>query len=147
MIDVRSEDGKATIPRWSEAQKTRADAMRRAYRERQKNGNSDVSAARHVAGKVYAGVLTRRADGGSTNADTAAGRVVWADFDGTDPREALRRTTAGLPAGDRTPRVRRVGCQCAEAEGTGGRFRPQDAGMTMGFCASDNVAYVEVSGI
>lgn len=47
---------------------------------------------------VYAGVLPRNADGGKTDADCLPGLVVWADFDGVDPREAWRRTEkAAMP--------------------------------------------------
>ncbi|MBM4078136.1 MAG: hypothetical protein FJ278_00430 [Planctomycetes bacterium] len=35
---------------------------------------------------IYAGILPRKAEGGTTDADCLGGWVVWADFDGQDPR-------------------------------------------------------------
>ncbi|NLX22441.1 MAG: AAA family ATPase [Phycisphaerae bacterium] len=47
---------------------------------------------------LFAGVLPRTAEGGGTDKDCGPGRVVWADFDGCDPREAWRRAVAtGMP--------------------------------------------------
>ena len=47
---------------------------------------------------IFAGILPRVNEGGRTDADCAGGYVVWADFDGVTPEEALRIVeAAGLP--------------------------------------------------
>lgn len=47
---------------------------------------------------IYAGLLPRKAEGGRLDMDALPGRVVWADFDGVDPREAWRMATdKGMP--------------------------------------------------
>lgn len=63
-------------------------------------GHVERLAAMNAEGlNVYAGILPRLADGGTKDADTAAGRVVWADFDRTGPRAAWQAATdAGMPA-------------------------------------------------
>jgi len=43
---------------------------------------------------VYVGVLPRLREGGTKDTDCGPGLVVWADFDGVEPGEALRRAEA-----------------------------------------------------
>lgn len=40
---------------------------------------------------VYAGVMPRKGRGGTEDEDCLPGRVMWADFDGVEPRAAVRR--------------------------------------------------------
>ena len=48
---------------------------------------------------LYAGILPRQATGGTTDADVAIGRIVWADLDGVGPRAAWKLVEAKrLPA-------------------------------------------------
>ena len=61
-------------------------------------GHAERLAAMNATGlNVYAGILPRLAEGGTKDAETAAGRVIWADFDAVDPRAAWKRAGARMP--------------------------------------------------
>jgi len=54
---------------------------------------TELGALNRQGFNIYAGILPRLRDGGKTDKDAGAGWVVWADFDGIEPRQAWMQAT------------------------------------------------------